>query len=307
LHALNVVGTEQKSKSVADGIEYRRHELITMSDSTNFVGDSSRFDNTDTLPAGDSLVFLEVITDSVPKEVVTETHESVIVKGLRDFSDSLKTFVGSADLPLIVVLSVVGLLTLAKVIYSKYLGQIFRTLVSYSESYKAYRDNNFVARQFYFFAHVIYFLILALFVSTQLEINGLSIGSYDNFVNFGLIFVALVVLSFFKRVVLKTLGQLFMAYRIAEEYWFQSLSINIVASFVAFPVLCAQVIFTGEYDIYFTTSLWVIVGLAYLMRVVRALRLTSAKQLSVLYMILYLISLEVLPVLLALKYFRALF
>jgi hypothetical protein len=208
-----------------------------------------------------------------------------------------------ADGYLLGVLVSAFFLTLAKILYPVFLSVVWRAMVSYSDSYKIYRDHNFMLRRIFALTGFVVTLNISLFLSFLFYNWHISLSPWGALTDFGLIFVSVGLLSLLKRLLLRTVGQLFMAYRMAEEYWFQQSIINRFAAVLALPLLASLPYLSEWLSVYFVNTVWGIVAMAYLYRVIRSMRMTIEKQFSVLYMLFYFLTLEIIPVLVLVKFF----
>ena len=318
----------QFNSSVPNLIQSRRNQLIeerigkkvgrdtTTSDTLRQVieapGDTiTQFQDTSQTIPKDTAQYIP--QDTLPqKEEIKQDKDSKVESKIRlveevaaktdNLKEGINSLISTTDLVLILLIFSFFVSTWARVRFPQIMRQMFISIIAYSESYKIYRENNRMARQFYWALGFVFSVNLSLFLLLNVKFFNVPIFGIDGLALFSIIFLFVVTVYFFKRLILRTIGQLFMAYRVAEEYWFSVSTINRVLGIVFFPFIIAIPYVPQFIQPYLVQVTWGVVGLSFLFRLIRGIRVAIEKHLSVLYMILYFCTLEILPIILVTKF-----
>jgi len=212
----------------------------------------------------------------------------------------------SSDWELLVYFIIVLLFIWIRVFYNKFFTFLANSLVSYQLSAKVFQEKNVLLKRVSFVLDVIYHIVLAIFlykIFSVLELSPAKMTSYNLF----LFFLNILILYTLIRIaVLKVFGYLFKAESIISEYVHNNFIINKSMGIALIPVSVA----IGYMPAIFTGTLLVagllILGLGNVFKAIRGYQIIIRKDVFFFYMILYLCTLEILPLLLGYKVFISL-
>ncbi|HPF64272.1 MAG TPA: DUF4271 domain-containing protein [Lentimicrobium sp.] len=205
----------------------------------------------------------------------------------------------------ILLLACVAILAWIRFYYTRRLKQLFRAVYARHHVNQLVRDGNLSSERISFGLG----LILVTGVSTvilKLAGDNLSemLGIKNSFFTFLVIAAALGLLWLLKLRVIKGVGSLFRTRQASDEYLLTNVLFNITAGFIAFPFIIAWHFSQLQLLLYVILAIFLI---AAAMRMLRNISLgLSVQSFSVVYLFLYLCTLEILPFLFVYKYFTIL-
>ena len=199
----------------------------------------------------------------------------------------------------------VGVLVLAfflfatvRLIFNKYLSQLFQSTINYSTFTRAFRERYFNMLHASFRLDVIFALTTSLFGYQFISAYKINIGISRSF-NVYLVCIAIVIAYFMvKKVIYYLIGILTESKNEVQEYLFSITVFNRILGLFLLP-LTSIIAFVPLYQ----TQLLLFIGLGiisifYLLSLIRGGKIFLKKHFSIFYLILYLCTLEFLPLLL---------
>ncbi|HPF50460.1 MAG TPA: DUF4271 domain-containing protein, partial [Draconibacterium sp.] len=181
--------------------------------------------------------------------------------------------------------------------YINYIKHLFISLVNYPTSVRLWQESNYPASHAAYRLDVIFYIIFSVFVFQTFNVFGLA--GAGNRVLYYLFTLSGVLIYFFgKRFLYRTIGTLFETGTETGEYLFNMSNYNRTLGIVLIP-LVALVSFSpiGNPKIAVFTGITIVVAFQLLL-LQRGVLILLRKQFSILYLFLYLCSLEFLPLLL---------
>lgn len=205
------------------------------------------------------------------------------------------------DWILYICLSYLVLFAWINLIYTRFLGNILHSSVNYQASIKLHRDSNTVQKRISFLFMLTYFSNFGLFLFLLYDnYNQQWLGNTD-LVNYFLISGFLVSLSLLKFFLYKITALVFDQGKIFTEALFHNSLYNKITGIIIVPFIILIAYTHGIYqDIFIYLSLTVVLVI-FVLRLFRAVVFVRKNVVSFLYFILYLCSLEILPVLVITK------
>ena len=230
------------------------------------------------------------LTEQVGTDIILPVRK--IEKGTPDW------IVGLAVLVLV-------LLATVRLFFHNYFRQLFRSAFSFSSASRMFREKSLSITHASFRIDIIFFLIFSLFLfqvgqTFQIDFRLSGIIEY-------LIFLG-GVLTFFmiKRFLYLVQGGLSKSIPETSEFLFNMNNYNRILGLLLFPV-CMVIAFTplAEADLVILAG-FVLVGVIYILLILRGIKILMRKHFSIFYLILYLCTLEILPLLLGYKVMKSL-
>lgn len=193
------------------------------------------------------------------------------------------------------------LLAWLKYSFSKYLQQISHSIINYSESVKLHHDHNALVDRVYFVLNLIFVFTGGLFIyNFLLYINTDITGS--PYMNYLLSCAFIIVILFYRIIMAKVGGFILKQKNIFEEFNHSNLLFYKATGIVLLP-LTALLFFTKtEFHTFLLFVNLSIFLLFFIVSIFRASRIMLQKGVLLFYWILYLCTIEIIPLLLLLKY-----
>lgn len=228
---------------------------------------------------------LTQLDTAVQKEIVLPVHK------VNSFNTDWLT---------IIMFVALALLASVRVTFSKYISSLFQSVVNYSTSSRMFRERNYSILSGAFRLDVLYYTIFSVFV---LQILGFfSVGTQrPGILYFGKILGFVILYFILKKFIYKLLGIIFKGIPETSEFIFNIDNFNRVTGIILIPIVALLAFYPFEYMfVIVIAGITVVLGL-YLFLVGRGISILLRKQFSILYLFLYLCTLEFLPLLLIFK------
>ncbi len=225
---------------------------------------------------------IQLLTEQVEKEDII-LPERKIEKGTPDW------IVGLSILVLI-------LLATVKLFFNNYFRQLFRSAFNFSSASRMFREKSLSLTHASFRIDIIFFLVFSLFLfqvgqAFQIDFHLSEIIEYLILLGGVLVFFTVKKFLYFLQ------GSLSKSIPETSEFLFNMNNYNRVLGLLLFPV-CMVIAFTplAETDPVILTG-FVLIGMIYILLILRGIKILMRKHFSIFYLILYLCTLEILPLL----------
>jgi len=202
------------------------------------------------------------------------------------------------------LLFLAGLLVLssAKMLYERYFNRVLIALTNETQALNIHKSRNLFTSQIFFLLLLNFVLIAPLAIYLLLNGEG---GEYTGQVVTVLGMSAVVAgVIILRRILLYLTGELFQSHNAFGEYYLFVRNFYIKTGLVLLPFVLLGAYYRNIPPGVFLTAAAVLVGILYLERLYRGLRIASRYHVAKFYLILYLCALEILPVLLGYKIVR---
>jgi hypothetical protein len=188
-----------------------------------------------------------------------------------------------------------------RIYYSKFFMTLANALVSFQISAKMFRGKNVLHRRVSIVLDFIYLVVLSVFIfelATHFNIVKLEMSRFNLF----LVFLNIIMLvTLFRIFVLRFTGYLFVNQSLFNEYIHNTFVVNKGIGIALFPVIIAAHYFPPTMITEILMIGTVILLLAFILKAIRAYQIIIRKDILIFYLILYLCTLEILPLLLGYK------
>ncbi len=215
----------------------------------------------------------------------------------------IRTYV---DWVLPVILVVVLLFIWIKIFYNKFFSFLANSLISYQLSVKLFREKNVLLKRVSLVLDVIYYIVLAFFLYesfTFLQISPARLTSYNLFLFF---FNILILYAILRSIALRLFNYLFKTEPVISEFVHNNFIINKSIGIILFPVTIALCYMPESLaGILLVTGLTVL-GAGIIFKIIRGYQIIIRKDILLFYLILYLCTLEILPLFIGYKVFMSL-
>jgi hypothetical protein len=248
---------------------------------------------------GDTVNFGNVTT--ISDSAFLKAHRTIIPTTIKPYGIIGKELViPNQDWVLGIILILWMIFASVRVGFLKYLGQIFISLINLSEAARLYRQRGYKTMYGAVRLDFIFHLIVPLSVFQILEFYKIDISGYPSFILFLALLLIINGYFFIKNSLYGLVGSLAMLKEQTDESVFNIKLYHKVLGLFLLPVVTVHAVIAGSNFI----TVWIMAGLVvitYLATVVRNVYLGHKKDISIFYLILYLCTLEILPLLLIFK------
>jgi len=212
----------------------------------------------------------------------------------------------TSDWVLLVMVVIVLLFIWIRVFYNKFFSYLANALISYQLSAKMFREKNVLLKRVSFVLDVIYLMVLAIFLYKSFTFLGLSPARMTSYNLFLLFLNILIVYTLARSFSLRLFTYLFRSESVIAEYVHNNFIINKSMGIVLFPlVICICYMPESLGGILFVTGL-LLLATGNIFKIIRGYQIIIRKDVLLFYLILYLCTLEILPLLLGYKVFMSL-
>jgi hypothetical protein len=241
------------------------------------------------------------------KEAYIYTEKDTVKTALYQYvnkqhSSNFKFF--ENNLLLVLLLTSFILLAWTKSQFGKYVTQILRAVLNYNDAYKLYRDQNALIDRVYFIVNVIFILSGGLYCYHLLYWFKPTLLQHRPFLIMMFCFSFILGLFFFRYVVNKVLGYVLQQFKTFDEYIHSSFIYYKAFGLFLLPLVSIISFISEKYRFVFIVFGIVIFFLLYFISIFRATRIMLQKGVLLFYWILYLCTVEFLPILLLYKFFN---
>jgi hypothetical protein len=189
-----------------------------------------------------------------------------------------------------------------RIFYSKFFAALANALVSFHLSAKLFEERNVLLQRVSIVLDFIYIVVFSIFVFEWIDYHQYSGPRMSGFNLFLLLINILMIYTLLRIVVLRLVGSLFLVRPLFLEYIHNTFVINKGLGIILFPmVIMAQYL---PYKI-IPVVLWlgiIALGAGILFKAIRAYQIIIRRDILLFYLILYLCTLEILPLLLGYKF-----
>jgi len=207
---------------------------------------------------------------------------------------------------LLVFMTVILLFIWIRIFYNKFFSILSNSLISYQLSAKTFHEKNVLLKRVSFVLDIIYLIVLTVFIYECFAFRNLEPMKMDSYNLFLLLFNIIILYTVTRSLILKLFNTLFQTESIVSEYVHNNFIINKSIGIVLFPVVFA-VCYLPESFV--SPLLWagiLILGAGIIYKLIRGYQIIIRKDVLFIYLILYLCTLEILPLLLGYKVFMSL-
>ena len=210
------------------------------------------------------------------------------------------------DWLLAIIIGSLVLLAWLKLFYNKFFDQTIQSIGNFQLSTKLLRDQNLFSRRVAFTLNVNFIFVGAAYIyllSVIYHIRPLTLNGFPSFLVYAGILAGLLILRWITS---RTIGHLFRMQHEFREYQHELLLIykNLGIYLLAFVIGIAYI--REEFRIYLvilSAGLWIS---AFLLRIIKSLKIVlNNKDILIFYLILYLCTLEILPILIFYRFFSS--
>lgn len=237
---------------------------------------------------------IPVLIDGAAKEVIS-----------FPFSENLNLDL-NPDWIFYFAIGMIALFAWIKLIYTRFTFDIFGATVNYQLSLRLFNNANIVQKRISLIFSGLYFLSLSVYLFLIFEIFEYSPADLQNFKLIFSLFGFLLALNLFRTTYFRLTGLVFNREKLFQEATFHNSLFNKLTGIISLPfILIIGYVSEIYLDIvvYFSLLLLIFINI---LRIIRGIKFVMKNVISYFYFILYLCSLEILPILVILKVLHSL-
>ncbi len=188
-----------------------------------------------------------------------------------------------------------------KIYYQRFLNQVIQTVINYQLSLKLLRERNIIIRRLFTLLNIHFVIIVALFLFFYNQKFGLLIG-LDGLKGFGLILAGVFIFNIGRYVLQRIVAYIFDCTPIVKEYLHNVFLINKNIGLLLLPLTIIAVYLGSPVDKYLLLIGLITLIISIIYQFIRGFTLILKKGVLLFYSILYFCTLEILPVILGIKF-----
>ena len=193
-----------------------------------------------------------------------------------------------------------------RVFYNKFFAALASALSSFQLSMKLFQERNILHQRVSIVLDFIYIVVFSVFLFEYIEYTGDSRTGMSGFKLFLLLLNIVMLYTIFRGMVLRMTGALFMVRPLFSEYLHNTFVVNKSMGILLFPVIImAQYMPYKVIPVILVTGIVIFIA-GLLLKAFRAYQIIIRRDILIFYLILYLCTLEILPLLLGYKFVTSL-
>ena len=207
-----------------------------------------------------------------------------------------------ADFFLGVIFFVFLIILFVKTLFNRYYTGYFQTAFNYQLSFKLLRDKNVFQSRFNLILNLIYLVVISIFIYQILfYFNKMDIPDKRLFFYIITVFLTITVSRY---IVLTLVGEIFNAQKLYKEYIFHLFMYNKILGLVLTPIVFIIQYIPDNFRTFFVAVGLLLITVSVFIKLFRGFTIIVKKDVLLFYVILYLCTLEILPILIGYTYIK---
>ncbi len=202
---------------------------------------------------------------------------------------------------ILIVLSIIWI----QIFYKKYFSHLFNAVISYRSSIKLYNEKNVLVKRVSFILNLLYMVALGLFSFKVARFFDLKPMNFNNLELFFILLNIIIVFSLGKVIIHKLTGIIFYKINIINEYLHNVYVVNKSLGIILLPISFSAFYSSPAMATIFIYSGFIIIAITLLIKIIRSFQIIIRNDVFIFYTILYLCTLEILPILAGIKYLKS--
>jgi len=207
---------------------------------------------------------------------------------------------------MLIFITIILLFIWIKIFYNKFFTILSNSIASYQLSAKVFHEKNVLLKRVSMVLDVIYLIVLTVFLYEFFTFRNLTLLQMTSFNLFLLLFNIIILFTVTRGLIIRLFNFLFQTESIVSEYVHNNFIVNKSIGILLFPLVFAAC-YIPESMVHIL--LWagvLILGAGLIFKIIRGYQIIIRKDVLFIYLILYLCTLEILPLLLGYKVFMSL-
>ncbi|MFC2086907.1 DUF4271 domain-containing protein [Bacteroidota bacterium] len=287
------IESEKKFKVIKSVVVEKKAEIPSFnSDDIPYVINDSQLDSLGHQVLSNPIFFLD---DKQSGQVITESKTKSIDLKEHSVNQRNREISGMSDLYLGLFLFSLILLVYVRLLYYKYLKAVFRSLFNFNLANSLFYDKNILLRRTSFVLNLVYYLNIGILLFFIIQYFELNIPVKSNFILLILSMSIAVILFFLKSLINWIVAGIFKIKEYVNEYIYNISLYNKSLGVLILPIIILITYLEPELFSYLLILGISLIILFYVMKLLRGIQIIFQKEVSIYYLILYLCTLEILP------------
>ena len=206
----------------------------------------------------------------------------------------------NTDWVTILFLLIVVIFATIRTTYSKYIANLFQSLVNYSTSFRLFRERNYPILHAAFRLEAFFYITFSIFLYQLVQYFQLTLV-HKNLTFYVASLLVVLIYFFVKKMMYLILGLVFEGVLETREYLFNMDNYNRTLGLVLFPVVALINYYPSGNSLFIVLLGVLLVAVFYVFLLQRGIYILLKKQVSIFYLFLYLCTLEFVPLFLIYK------
>jgi hypothetical protein len=249
------------------------------------------------------LKIVSVDSSSVVKTKRKETITKEIIKEEFISYKNQRKAIGfvSTDWMLFVIIFSLIIFSWLRVGYNRFFRTSIQASYNYFSARRMIEEVNVARTRVYFFMDFLFYINMALFISQFLSYYHINIYNIHGILLFALLFVAILVLYFLKSILFRFFGFVLLSQNLFYAYNFTIFLYNRMIGIILLPIVAIVPYVSDSVAVWLFYIGFSSIIIIYILRIFRYLQISFRNRLSIFYLILYLCTVEILPMLVIYK------
>jgi hypothetical protein len=201
-----------------------------------------------------------------------------------------------------VTIFILALLVIVRLNFQRYLTTIITSAVNMQLSEKLLREKNVIVRRVFFILNVTYVLVLGLFLYRLATIYGINLSIQNSFILYLFICLSLSIVVILRIATARIIAIIFDSVPVFREYLHNAFIINKNLGLYLFPAVVSIFYLEQHLSRYLLIVVSIVFAMSILFRYIKAAQIIMRHNIFLFYSILYLCTLEILPVMIGIKF-----
>ena len=201
----------------------------------------------------------------------------------------------------IIIISVLVAFVLIRIAYFRFISVLFESSYNYLLASKIIKESSVIQKRVWIAFDFIYLINGSLFLFLLFRFFNWDFAGENDYLQLAVSFGFLAGLMLIRSIIMRIIGHIFDRYSLFTEFLYHFFIYNKVIGLVLFPFILTIPYTRDQLHIILIYTALSMVGIVYFMRLIRAVIFTLKKEVLIFYLILYLCTLEILPVLVIIK------
>jgi len=246
-------------------------------------------------------IFIETGSENEAMSTFSETPAS---QPFGDESGEINR-TGNPGWLLAAIILILILIAWLKLFYNKFFDQTLQSLYNYQLSAKVFRDQNIFSRRVATVLNFNFIMTAGLFCFLVSNYYGISIFTGSSFLRYFEFCVLIAVFLLARYIITRLTGMIFNKDHLFKDYIHQILIAYKSLGVYLILIIIGLAYSPAEMKIYLIYAGSILAAIAYLTRIIKGFQIIFRKDVLLIYLILYLCTLEILPILVVYRYFSS--
>ena len=280
-------------------MQYANHRAINYSEEL-YTADLQTYDSNIDTRLGQRDSTLQDNSRQLNPFVTGDYHSGSLRSSDSYISRNLNSY-GIGDWYFVIIVGILVFIAWIRVAYPKYITTLFISSYSFQTASKTYQEKSIIHRRVGYLFDILYFLSGALFLLQLYHFYDKDFLNSDNFGIFAISFAFLAALVMIRVLIMTLIGHIFNRFELFKSFLYHYYIFTKVIGIILLPFMAALPYTRGAIHNMLLYSALTLVALIIFLRAVRIIMFVRKNVLLLFYLILYLCTVELLPLTVIIK------